>query len=155
MFHVLILRYRAGVGRVSTLHDDHVVYLDRCHADGVFLASGQVAPDVGEVVLAVDGRGDLETVVGQDPLVRSGVADWEILTVDPRRIHEGLADLLAPEPAAGDAGWDSVALRQLRVGGVDLAGALADRSISTVLQHVGRALLDGLAAGEPGLATQA
>lgn len=155
VFHVLILRYRAGVGRAPALRDDHVAYLDRCYADGMFLASGQIPPDAGEVVLAVGGRGDLETVAGQDPLVRSGVADWEILTVDPQRVHEDLTALLAPEPVVADAGWDSDALRQLRAAGVDLAGALADRPISTVLQHVGQALLDGLAAGEPGLAAQA
>jgi uncharacterized protein YciI len=140
----------------------HVNYLDRSHSSGMFLASGHtVVPDADiEVVLASGDRAEIEAVAAKDPLVRAGMAEWEILTVEPERVHEELEEALAvlagPTLTEMDThGWDTDALRQLRAPGADLVGAFTGRSISPVLQHVGQLLLGRLAAGDVSVAAQA
>lgn len=116
VLHLLILRYTAPADRISPLVPGHVEYLDRLHSEGTFLLSGQTVPDsIGGVILAVGSRIDVERIAGSDPFVTAGVAEYEILTVEPARVHEDLHTLLNQD-ADEEADWERAALTRLRTG---------------------------------------
>jgi uncharacterized protein YciI len=95
MLHVLLVRYTAPLDEVTPHVPGHVAYLERHHADGTFLLSGQTVPDdLGGVILATGPRERVERVAAGDPFAVAGVAAYEIVTVDPGRLHEDLRELL-------------------------------------------------------------
>ncbi|HLQ56220.1 MAG TPA: YciI family protein [Streptosporangiaceae bacterium] len=150
MMHVLILRYTVPIESAEPHVPDHAEYLQRQHADGVFVLSGQaVPPEDGEVIVATGlDRTQIEQLAATDPLVTAGVGAYEILTIPPDRAHPDLADVLGL-PAVADTGWDAESFRALSIG----KGAmflLASRPLEPVLQHAGQALLAELAAASPG-----
>lgn len=147
VLHVLLLR---SVGRpedADRYAADHVAFLERHHHDGTFLLSGQTVPDsVGEVIFAAGSREQVERLVAEDPFVVAGVAEYEIVTVAPTRLHEDLADLLVVADA-GDESWDEPALVRLRQGEI---GVLREgRPVREVAQQAGQLLLEtGAASAE-------
>jgi uncharacterized protein YciI len=76
---VLSLTYTAPIERIDALLEQHVAWLDRGYAEGMFLASGRKVPRTGGVLLAVAAsRAAVEEFVAADPFAREGVADYEI-----------------------------------------------------------------------------
>ncbi|PZG01571.1 YciI family protein [Nonomuraea aridisoli] len=95
MLHVLMVRYTAPLDDVTPHVPGHVAYLERRHADGTFLLSGQTVPDdIGGVILAVGSREHVEKAAAEDPFAVAGVATYEIVTVDPGRMNDELRRLL-------------------------------------------------------------
>ena len=96
MMHVLLVRYTVPIDQVAPHVPGHVAYLERRHADGTFLLSGQTVPDdLGGVILARGTREHVEKVAREDPFAVAGVAAYEIVTVDPGgRIHDTLRGLI-------------------------------------------------------------
>ncbi|AQZ69296.1 unnamed protein product [[Actinomadura] parvosata subsp. kistnae] len=95
MLHVLLVRYTVPADQVTPHVPGHVAYLERHHADGTFLLSGQTVPDdLGGVILATGPRERVERVAAEDPFAVAGVAAYEIVSVDPGRLHEELRGLL-------------------------------------------------------------
>ncbi|MCP2340804.1 YciI family protein [Actinomadura rupiterrae] len=98
MLHILRLTYTGSEAEAAPHVPGHVAFLERHHAAGTFLLSGQTVPtEDGGVILAA---GDLDTAAARrltedDPFVRAGVARYEITTVDPGRVHPALKALLA------------------------------------------------------------
>jgi hypothetical protein len=129
---------------------DHVEYLQRHHADGTFVLSGQTQPpETGEVIMAAGlDRAGIEQIAATDPFVTAGVGAYDILTITPDRAHPDLMDLLGV-PAVADTGWDTETFHALRAG-KGTVFLLASRPLEPVLQHAGPALLAELAAGSPG-----
>ncbi|MBW8486452.1 YciI family protein [Actinomadura sp. PM05-2] len=74
----------------------HVAYLERHHATGVFLISGQtVPPSQGGAIIACGiDRTDVELITGEDPFVIAGVAQYSVTTIQAGRHHPALAALL-------------------------------------------------------------
>jgi uncharacterized protein YciI len=150
MLHMLILRYTGPVERAELHGPEHAEFLQRHHADGTFVLSGETGPPGdGEVILATGlDRASIEQVAATDPFVTAGVGSYEILSVTPARAHPDLTDLLGI-PAVADTGWDEESFRALRVG-KGVVFLLASRPLEAVLQHAGQALLAELAGGSPG-----
>ncbi len=145
MTHLLILRYTVPPTEAEPYLADHAEYLERHHAEGTFVLSGQTVPeDIGRAILATGlDRAAIEKAAAADPFVTAGVARYEIITITPGRVHPELGQVLGL-PAMPDSGWDTEsfnALRQAR----DVLPLLANREMEPVLQHAGQALLDELA----------
>jgi uncharacterized protein YciI len=150
MMHLLILRYTGPAERAEPHVPEHAEYLQRHHADGTFVLSGETDPPQGEGVILATGldRTSIEQVAATDPFVTAGVGAYEILTITPALAHPDLTDLLGI-PAVADTGWDEESFRALRVG-KGVVFLLASRPLEAVLQHAGQGLLAELAAGGPG-----
>ncbi|MCK2212570.1 YciI family protein [Actinomadura sp. ATCC 31491] len=96
MVHVLLVRYTVPVAEVAPHVPGHVAYLERRHADGTFLLSGQTVPDdLGGVILAVGDREHVEKAAAEDPFAVAGVAAYEIVTVEAGRAGAALRALLS------------------------------------------------------------
>jgi uncharacterized protein YciI len=146
MMHALILRYLVPAAEAEPYLADHVKYLQRYHADGTFLLSGQTVPDdIGGVILAVGlDRAGIKQVAATDPFVTGGVGSYEIITMTPSRAHPDLERIVGI-PAVAGGGWDVESFAALRTGKQILA-LLAAHEMEPVLQHAGQALLAELAA---------
>ena len=71
---VIILRYVVPIEEVDRRMADHVAWLTRGYAEGVFLASGRQVPRIGGVILTRGHKREVEALVATDPFVSSGAA---------------------------------------------------------------------------------
>lgn len=98
MLHLLRLEYTESEEAAGPHVKDHVAFLDRHHAAGTFLVSGQTVPSEqgGLIIAAGVDRATAEKIAGDDPFVRAGVGRYTVTTIVPGRAHPALAELLAP-----------------------------------------------------------
>lgn len=103
MLHLLILRYLGTLQETEPHVSGHVRFLERHHAEGVFLASGQTIPaELGGAILARGvSRRRIEDIASEDPFVVAGVAAYEIATITPGRAHPALIELLTQDAPHG------------------------------------------------------
>ncbi|RJL21717.1 YciI family protein [Bailinhaonella thermotolerans] len=95
MLHILLVRYTVPEAEVAPHVPAHVAHLERHHADGTFLASGQTVPaELGGAILAVGDRARIEEIAAADPFAQAGVARYDIVTIDAGRAHPALRALL-------------------------------------------------------------
>ena len=94
--HLLIVRYTGSEEAARPYFAEHAAYLDRHHAAGTFLASGQTVPaaEGGAIIARGVDRAEIEAITAEDPFVRAGVAAYTIVTFDAGRTHPALAALL-------------------------------------------------------------
>ena len=99
MLHVLRLEYTESEEAAGPHIKDHVEFLDRHHAAGTFLVSGQTVPSEhgGLIIAAGVDRATAEKIADDDPFVRAGVGRYTITTIVPGRAHPRLTELLAPD----------------------------------------------------------
>jgi uncharacterized protein YciI len=145
VLHLLIMRYTVPTAEAEPHVPAHVEFLERHHAGGTFVLSGQtVPPDIGGAILATGmDRAAIEKVAATDPFVTAGVGSYEIITMTPGRAHPDLEQLL-DLPAVPDSGWDTESFNAV-TNGRDVLSLLAERDMEPVLQHAGQALLAELA----------
>ncbi|MFH8984428.1 YciI family protein [Streptomyces varsoviensis] len=98
LLHLLRLRYTGAEDEVAPYIAGHVAYLERHHAAGTFLVSGQTVPtsEGGAIIAHGVDRDAIERITAEDPFVTSGVAEYTVTTIAPGRAHPALADVLAP-----------------------------------------------------------
>ncbi|WP_432866052.1 YciI family protein [Microbispora rosea] len=104
MLHLLIVSYTGSEEDAAPFVRDHVGYLERHHADGVFLVSGQTVPSSqgGAIVARGVDREAIERISAEDPFVVNGVATHAITTIEPGRVHAALATPLTAAAASRD-----------------------------------------------------
>lgn len=151
ILHVLILRYSGPLAEALPHSSEHVAYLERHHANGIFLFSGQTTPvDDGGVILARGDRGHIEQITAEDPFIINGVATYEIISVPQGRIHPKLAEILDESMGSEDDSgghlrqWTPEEYRGLWTDSPEVISALNERSLEPVLQQAGTAVLKGL-----------
>ncbi len=94
MYAIAIVRYRKPLEEVLRFLEEHRSYLRDLRAKGTLLASGPLQPRYGGALLlrlpdAAPGDA-LAAVRDEDPFVREGVAQYELLPWDPVLGREGL-----------------------------------------------------------------
>ncbi|MFI8905431.1 YciI family protein [Streptomyces albidoflavus] len=99
MLHLLRLHLTAPEEAVAPHVPGHVAYLERHHARGTFLLSGQTVPteDGGAILAHGTDRAGIERIAAEDPFVAHGVAEYVITTLAPGRVHPALAPLQAED----------------------------------------------------------
>ncbi|MGW3243671.1 YciI family protein [Streptomyces sp. NPDC001070] len=99
MLHLLLLTYTGSEEDAGPFVAAHVDHLEHHHRAGTFLVSGQTVPSTegGAIIARGVDRRAIERIAAEDPLVTSGVATYEITTIDPGRVHPDLAGLLKGE----------------------------------------------------------
>lgn len=97
MIHPLLVNYTGQERDAAPFVPAHVAFLDRRHADGVFLLSGQTVPATrgGAIVATGVDRDAIERIAAEDPFVVAGVATYSITTIEPGRTHPALAGVRA------------------------------------------------------------
>jgi uncharacterized protein YciI len=87
VYVLAVIRYRKPMEEVQKVIDDHRAWLRGLKEKGVLVASGPLEPRNGGAALfrLPDGAPDAQVLAlrDQDPYVRAGVAQWEILPWSP------------------------------------------------------------------------
>lgn len=95
---VVTLTYRVALEQIDAALPEHVAWLDRQYADGVFVLSGRRVPRTGGVILATNTTAeDLERRLADDPFRRRAYADYAVVAVEPTRAAGPLANLAASQ----------------------------------------------------------
>jgi uncharacterized protein YciI len=82
MYAIGVIRYRRSLEDVVAHQDAHRAYLRELKAKGVLIASGPCNPRFGGLLLlrvADDDFKALDAVRDNDPFVKNGVAQYELL----------------------------------------------------------------------------
>jgi uncharacterized protein YciI len=91
---IVTLRYVADLVAINAALPEHVAWLERQYAAGMFLASGRQVPRTGGIILtAHTSRADLEQCLKLDPFNRQGLAEYTIVEFIPSRVPAGLERL--------------------------------------------------------------
>ncbi|ABF39144.1 YCII-like protein [Candidatus Koribacter versatilis Ellin345] len=87
MYALAIIRYRRPLEEVVNVTNAHRAYLGELKAQGILIASGPFDPRIGGGLLlrVPDGdvAGTLDRVRDNDPYVKSGMAQYELLAWNP------------------------------------------------------------------------
>jgi uncharacterized protein YciI len=94
VYVIAIIRYRKPLEEVLKHQDAHRVFAKALRDRGLVVASGPLVPRFGGAFLLrlPDGTADaeLDAIRDQDPYVKGGVAQWELLPWDPVNGKENL-----------------------------------------------------------------
>ena len=91
---IISLTYTKPVEEVDKVLQQHIEYIDRYFAEGVFICSGRKVPRTGGVIFAKAADiQEAERIVNEDPFITSGVAEAEITEFVPTRFADGLDGL--------------------------------------------------------------
>jgi len=81
---VVDLHYVGSLDRVDAAMSEHVEFLKKNYASGVFIASGRKVPRTGGIIIAVaQDRAALDSVLCQDPFQQLGLAQYSITEFIP------------------------------------------------------------------------
>jgi len=93
---IVVLRFGANKAKAPEFMDAHNAWIARGFDDGVFLLVGGLQPQQGGVFLAqATDRPALEAFIRQDPFVKHGIVEMDVLEVDPGRVDARLEFLKA------------------------------------------------------------
>jgi uncharacterized protein YciI len=97
MYALALIRYRKPLDQVLTVVDEHRAYLTGLKTRGILLASGPLDPRSGGALLLRvpddDVLAALDRVRDDDPFVKKGMAQYELLPWAPTIGKEGLDTL--------------------------------------------------------------
>ena len=87
---VVTLTYACPLEQIDALMPQHVAWLKKHYASGLFIASGRQVPRKGGVILARSGdRRELLALLEEDPFVASGCARAEVVEFTPSMTAPG------------------------------------------------------------------
>jgi uncharacterized protein YciI len=77
---IIELIYKADLSEIDAAMKEHMAFLKRGYAAGVFVVSGRKIPREGGVLLALGSdRAKMEELMAHDPFVAQGLADVRII----------------------------------------------------------------------------
>jgi uncharacterized protein YciI len=83
---VLLSRYLKPLEEVDNVVGEHRAFLDKHYASGDLLISGPQNPRVGGVIVTKEmTRAAVEAMLAQDPFVREGISEYQIIEFMPTR----------------------------------------------------------------------
>jgi uncharacterized protein YciI len=87
---IVTLTYLKPVEEVDALMHDHVEWLEKGYAEGLFIASGRRVPRSGGVILARSGDEQaLRESLARDPFVVHGAARCDVVEFTPSMTAPG------------------------------------------------------------------
>lgn len=91
---IISLRYIAPIAQVDALMDKHVAWLRANHESGALVGWGRKVPREGGIVLAKGESLDaVKTLAMEDPFVKGGVAEIDVIEWAPSFLAESIAGL--------------------------------------------------------------
>jgi uncharacterized protein YciI len=92
---VVSLTYTAPLEAIDAGMKQHVAWLERGYAEGLFLASGRKVPRTGGVILIRGHKAEVVSLVATDPFIEAGLATAEVTEFTASMSADGFAGLLA------------------------------------------------------------
>jgi len=77
---LLLSRYVKPLEEIDRVLPEHREFLDRYYKSGLFIVSGPLNPRTGGVIVTSDvPRETIDAALAEDPFVREGVSEYEII----------------------------------------------------------------------------
>lgn len=93
---LLLSRYVKPLEEVDRVLDEHRAFLDRYYDAGLFVVSGSREPRTGGVIVTTDApREAVERALAEDPFVREGVSEYDIVEFNASKRAQGFLAALA------------------------------------------------------------
>jgi len=91
---VVSIDYKVDFDQIDPLIDEHMAFLEKYYAEGLFLVSGRKEPRTGGVIIVKNAaRHDVEKIIQEDPFYREQVADYHITEFLVGNVAEGFEAL--------------------------------------------------------------
>ncbi len=95
---VIELIYKAELSEIDAAMKEHMAFLKRGYASGIFVVSGRKIPRDGGILLALgNDRAKMEELMSHDPFVAKGLADVRIVQFRASQRASGVDELLNTE----------------------------------------------------------
>ncbi len=76
---IIELNYKVSLERIDAILHEHVVFLEKYYAAGIFFASGRKVPRSGGFIFATGkDRTDLMKIITEDPFYKYQMADYTV-----------------------------------------------------------------------------
>ena len=94
---VIELIYKVDLVKIDAQMTAHMAFLRKHYAAGTFVVSGRKIPrDGGIIVAAGEDRGQIESIVREDPFVSRGLADYRIIEFRASQLADDMPARLRP-----------------------------------------------------------
>jgi uncharacterized protein YciI len=92
---VISLNYVVPLEQIDGAMKDHMTFLNRYYAEGVFVASGRKVPRTGGIILASGkSREEIEKIMNEDPFVARGLSEYTIIEFMTSQVQPALKKFL-------------------------------------------------------------
>jgi uncharacterized protein YciI len=92
---IIDLTYIVPLEKIDSRMKDHMVFLRKCYAENLFVASGRKVPRTGGIILATGkSKAEFQALMEQDPFVAEGLAEFRIIEFQTSQFHPDLKSLL-------------------------------------------------------------
>jgi uncharacterized protein YciI len=85
---IIDLNYIVPLEKIDAAMKEHMVFLNACYKEGLFLTSGRKVPRTGGIIIArSNSKEALEAVIKNDPFVAQGLAEYTITEFNNSQSH--------------------------------------------------------------------
>lgn len=85
---IINLTYIAPLEEIDACMKEHLVFLDACYSEGLFIVSGRKIPRTGGIILAqASSKEALVALMKSDPFVAQGLADFDVIEFQASQSH--------------------------------------------------------------------
>ena len=85
---IIDLNYVAPLEKIDACMKEHMVFLNACYREGLFIASGRKIPRTGGIILARGSSKEaFEALMKNDPFVAEGLAEFNIIEFQASQSH--------------------------------------------------------------------
>ena len=85
---IIDLNYIAPLEEIDARMKEHMVFLNHCYHEGLFIVSGRKIPRTGGIILArAKSKEALESLMKNDPFVAEGLAEFTIIEFQTSQSH--------------------------------------------------------------------
>jgi uncharacterized protein YciI len=85
---IINLNYIAPLEKIDAHMKEHMVFLNACYREGLFIVSGRKIPRTGGIILAQGSSKDaIDALMRNDPFVFHGLAEFEITEFQASQSH--------------------------------------------------------------------
>ena len=77
---IINLNYIAPLEKIDARMKEHMVFLNACYREGLFIVSGRKIPRTGGIILAKGSSKEaLEELMRNDPFIAHGLAEFDVI----------------------------------------------------------------------------
>lgn len=92
---IINLNYIAPLEKIDARMKEHMVFLNACYREGLFIVSGRKVPRTGGIILAQGSSKEaVEALMRNDPFVAHGLAEFDVIEFLASQSHPDFKKLL-------------------------------------------------------------
>lgn len=85
---IINLNYIAPLEKIDARMKEHMVFLNACYREGLFIVSGRKVPRTGGIILAQGtSKEAVEALMRKDPFVAHGLANFDVIEFQASQSH--------------------------------------------------------------------